>query len=179
MKSILKIGSNVNVMPLTLQLRRNPELWNQHNSRTVGGDTPHLEVDDIWARYSPPLSDPSVPHDSVWYPAYGKLPALREIVFGVMGLVQGEKLGGVLITRIPAGHSVKPHVDEGWHANYYDKFAVQVESHQQQAFHYHDGALVTAPGDIYWFNNQDTHWVTNDSPVDRITLIICIKVDKS
>lgn len=177
MKHIMKIGSGINVMPLALQLKRNPQLWNQNSFRT-SADSPHADVDDIWVRYAD-ISEgmPTGPHDSIWYPAYRTLPQLRDIVFGIMGLVQGERLGGVLITKIPAGKRVKPHVDPGWHAEYYDKFAVQIESHQQQAFCYEDGKLVTAPGDVYWFNNQAEHWVINDSPVDRITLILCIRTD--
>jgi hypothetical protein len=32
-----------------------------------------------------------------------QLPAVRKIVFDVMHAVQGEKLGGVLITKVPPG----------------------------------------------------------------------------
>lgn len=178
MQHIMRIGQGINVMPLALQLKRNPELWNVDRARTATEGSPHREVDDIWARYAADPADGNSPHDSVWYPAYRILPSLREIVFGLMGLVSGERLGGVLITRVPPGATVKPHRDTGWHAEYYDKFAVQIESHQQQAFCYGDGHLVTAPGDIYWFDNQQVHWVINDSPVDRITLIVCIRTDR-
>lgn len=179
MKHIMKIGTGVNIVPLSLALKRNPTLWNKHSDRTRTEDSPHREADDIWVRYAAAgMEEGKQPHDSVWYPSYRMLPQIREIAFGVMGLVSGERLGGVLITRIPPGGKVSPHQDHGWHAEYYSKFAVQVESHPQQAFCYEDGQLVTAPGDIYWFDNQQTHWVINDSPVERITLIFCIRTDQ-
>jgi hypothetical protein len=39
---------------------------------------------------------------------------------------------GVLITRIKPGQICKPHTDPGWHARYYDKFAVQIEAAPEQ-----------------------------------------------
>lgn len=176
MQHILKIGSNVNVTPLLLQLKQNPQLWNEHNLRTGDSQSPHTLVDDIWVRYAADATYGHIPHESTWYAdAFAALPAIREMAFGLMSLVQGERLGGILITRIPPGGGVAPHIDRGWHAEYYSKFAVQLASHPQQGFGYDDGVLQTAPGDIYWFNNQHTHWVVNDSPVERITAIFCIR----
>lgn len=177
-KSIMRIGAGVNTMPLALALRKNPQLWNQNTDRTAPPRSPHKAVDDIWVRYAKSYKAGQREHDSVWLPPYRVLPMVRDHVFGMMAMVNGERLGGVLITRIPAGHTVQPHQDHGWHAEYYDKIALQVEAHPQQSFNYEDGGLITAPGDIYWFNNQETHWVVNDSPVDRITMIVCIKTDR-
>ena len=176
MKNLAKIGQGIDVRRLSLELKRHPELWNVNTERTAPEYSPHHEVDDIWVRYA---RDPKAidGHESVWYPAWKLLPSLREIVFGVMSLVQAEALGGVLITRIPPGKRVYPHTDLGWHAMYYDKIAVQIESHQQQAFCFEEGSFSAAPGDIYWFNNHESHWVENNSPVDRISLIICVRLE--
>ena len=176
MKNILPLRSGIDVKPLSLALRRNPQLWNDNNQRTKSQDSPHLEVDDIWVRYNPDLTN-SGPHESLWYSAVDLLPEVKDIVYPLMAMVKGERLGGVLITRIPASRRVYPHMDLGWHAEKYQKFAVQIESHPQQHFAFEDGTLITAPGDVYWFNNQSLHWVNNDSPVDRITLIVCIETD--
>lgn len=179
MKYLLPLASGLNVKPLSLALKRNAALWNRYNARTTVGDSPHAGADDIWVRYAASLEEGKVPHDSVWYPeAILALPTVRDLVFQIMAMVQGERLGGVLITRVPAGGKIAPHSDHSWHAHHYDKFAVQIESHQQQAFHFHDGGFSAAPGDLYWFNNQAEHWVTNDSPVDRITMIVCIKTNQ-
>jgi hypothetical protein len=176
MKNLAKIGSGIDIRRLHLELKRHPELWNVNTGRTSPPDSPHRDADDIWVRYAEDPQD-SGPHVSVWYPAWNLLPSLREIVFGVMSLVQAEALGGVLITRIPPGKRVHEHTDLGWHAQYYDKIAVQIESHQQQAFYFDEGGFSAAPGDIYWFNNHESHWVENNSPVDRISLIICVRLE--
>lgn len=170
---IQKIGQGMNVTPLLWALQANPQLWNEHSQRTKPAESPHREVDDVWVRYAAaPIT--AEPHESVWYASAEVLP-VREIVFPLMAMLDGERLGGVLITRIKAGHSCYPHVDEGWHARYYAKVAVQIQSAPGQMFCFEGERLETKPGDIYTFDNSFTHWVTNDTEHDRITLIACIK----
>lgn len=186
MRHILKIGQGVNVIPLHNAVLRNSSLWNRYPERSFKG-SPHEDVDDIWVRCNRRAAwDPKEPqkfmaqHDSVWYPEYLELKhAIDPIVFPLMANVQADRIGGILITRVPAGKSVKPHIDPGWHAKYYDKYAVQVASHPDQKWSNEDGELVTMPGDVYWFANDVAHWVTNESPVDRITLIVCLHHAKS
>jgi hypothetical protein len=166
-----------NVRPLLHALELHPHLWDQRTERTAPADSPHHELSDIWARFADPETmreDGS--HDSIWLPPANVLP-VREIVFPLMNMVRGERLGGVLITRIQPGQVCKPHVDPGWHARYYRKFAVQVAADSDQKFHFKDIALVTEPGDLYWFDNSQEHWVTNDGFTDRITMIVCIKTE--
>jgi len=177
MKNILTIASGINVIPLQLELQRQPQLWNRNRERTENPTSPHREVDDIWARYGEgELTNEA--HQSVWLAAADLIPQVKTHARAVMSLVGGDALGGVLITRIPPGRRVYPHVDNGWHALAYDKFALQVSAHPQQSFCYGDGQHITATGDLFWFHNQAEHWVINDSPCDRITMIICVKLEK-
>lgn len=141
----------------------------------------HDAIDDIWARYNPwrnftgDIAAFNEPHESEWYPEIADIPALKPIVFDVMRAVEGERLGGVLITRIPPHGCVKPHIDGGWHATYYGKFALQVKGNEDQAFHFQHAHLSALPGELYTFDNSKMHWVTNDSDEERVTLIICIR----
>ena len=88
---------------------------------------------------------------------------------------RAERLGGVLITKIPAGMECKPHVDGGWHAGHYEKYGIQIASAPGQRFCFEGESLETRPGDVFWFDNSHTHWVTNDTEHDRITLIVTLK----
>jgi hypothetical protein len=169
----------LNVWPMRKALAVHPELWNQRTERTASPASPHHGLDDIWPRFADPTTmreDGS--HDSIWYPAADVLP-VRELVFPLMAGVRGERLGGVLITRIRPGQTCRPHTDPGWHARYYDKFAIQIEAEPEQSFHFAGHELVTKPGDVFWFDNAYTHWVTNDSQRDRITLIVCIRTERN
>lgn len=115
------------------------------------------------------------PHESVWWQAAEKLPAAKEIALDLMRALEGEQLGMVLVTRIPARKKCYPHVDVGWHARHYDKYAVQIASAPGQAFHVGPSQLSAEPGECYYFDNSRTHFVVNDSDSDRITLIVCIR----
>lgn len=181
--AIRRLWAGVDVSALRNELLAHPELWNMHRPRT--SSYVHSRVDDIWVRYNAwenynpalGLSHFNREHESVWYPAGEVLLAARQVAFDVLRMVEGNRIGGVLITRIPPGGEVRPHIDRGWHAEYYDKFAVQIQADTRQAFHFEDESLVSAAGDVFTFDNARTHWVTNASDIDRITMIVCIRLD--
>lgn len=171
------LEEGLDVGPLRQALLDHPYLWNERTGRTASPESPHREVDDIWCRFAPEGSGGALEHSSVWYPPADALP-VRDMARMLMAWTGGEQIGGVLITRIPAGSQVYPHVDQGWHAGFYDKFAVQVAAAPKQTFRFVDQELVTLPGDLFWFDNSHSHWVTNDSDSDRITAIFCIRLDR-
>ena len=163
---------------------RDESLWNQHKLRT-SDDGPHRHVHDIWVRcldWKVMQRDPArfnEPHESVWYPVtQGPLGLARDLAMSMWRHVGGVDLGGVLITKIPAGTCVLPHVDHGWHARYYEKFAFSIAANGMQEFCFEKKRLVTEQGDWFTFDNQYSHWVTNPSPQDRITMIVCIRRPK-
>lgn len=166
------------VSELLKEIESNPGLWNRHRSRLVGYG-PHSALSDIWVRYNDISNvgrDFNGPHKSVWYPAAYEIPSVFPLIAGTLDLVHGKELGGVLITKIPPGEECKPHRDSGWHAEYYNlKVAVQLKGNKDQAFHFETESLSALPGDVYVFQNQYTHWVTNPTDEERMTLIIAIK----
>lgn len=173
---IEKIASGINVNPLLWAIQKNPQLWNQNKGRTEHESSPHYGLDDIWVRYAADGVDASLPHDSIWRECADLLP-VKELVMPLFNAVGGTRLGGVLITRIKAGKECKPHTDPGWHALFYEKYAIQIQSSPSQKFCFDDKELESMPGDVYTFDNSFTHWVTNPTEYDRITLIICIRRD--
>lgn len=170
---IAKLG-RVDTTNVLWALKSNPDLWDQNTARTQDPASPHHGLSDIWARYAPPGVDGSQPHESVWYES-GVTDSLKAMAERLMALVRGEELGGVLITRIPAGGQCKPHSDPGWHARHYEKIAVQIRSAPGQLFCFHGAVLETRPGDVFWFDNFHEHWVINPTAHERITAIFCIK----
>ena len=178
MSKIKLISQGAKVAPIHWAILEHPELWNQHNARTKDKSSPHYELDDIWTRFGDTeYAENGQPHDSKWYPSADIL-GIKPLVYDLFRAVEGVELGGVLITRIPAGKECKPHTDPGWHARRYDKFAVQITSAPGQKFCFEEEELETKPGDVFWFDNQYTHWVTNPTPYDRITMIVCIRKEQ-
>lgn len=178
MNNIKLLDSGLNVAPIYWALQSQPELWNEHTTRTADPASPHYGLDDIWARFGDPeRAQDGASHDSFWYPSADLL-GIKPLCLDLMRVVEGVELGGVLITRIPPGRACKPHTDPGWHARRYDKFAVQIASAPGQRFCFDGESLETKPGDVFWFDNQYTHWVENPTPYERITMIVCIRKEK-
>lgn len=185
MQNFLKIAENLNVLPLQMALVRQPELFGRRSARKDGYEgSPHLAMSDIWVRYNHPdnlaagMAAFNAEHDSVWYPEAAYIPEVRPICMHLMALVGGERLGGVLITKIPPGGSIAPHVDGGWHAEYYDKYYVPIQNDDGAVFGFEDGVIAPRLGEAYWFHNGRPHWVENNSQMDRISLIVCIRTHR-
>lgn len=181
-----KIACNADVLPLLLELQSQPLLWNRNKAR-LRPDGPHHQTDDIWLRYKDETeniekndySNFADPHDPIWYPAFYELPASRRLIFDLMARVQGERLGGILLYRVPPGKEILPHVDKGWIVDYYDRFNINIKSQKGCRFHYEDGEVMESlTGDVYWFINSKTHWVTNESNDDQVILTVCIKTHR-
>lgn len=184
MQNFLKIAEGINVLPLQMALVRQPELFGKHTGRSDAYSSPHSQMKDIWVRYNKFdnfLSSPATfndEHDSVWYPEAALIPEARQIAMILMSMVGGERLGGVLITKIPPGGKIAPHVDRGWHAEYYEKYFVPIQNDEGAIFGFEDGIIAPRLGEAYWFHNGNSHWVENNSQRDRIALIVCIRTHK-
>lgn len=163
------------------QLICQPELWDAVRLRTEHPQSPHRETSDIWVRYNTmenyhgDMQRFNAEHRPEWYPVVDRLTEAKQLALEVALDYEALDIGMVLITRIPPGCQVYPHIDGGWHARHFEKFAIQVKGNAEQAFHFKDEDLITRDGDLFWFDNAYPHWVTNPSAEDRITLIVCLR----
>ena len=164
-----------------LQSQLIPHLWDTIKLRSEHPQSPHREVSDIWVRYNPienyqgDISQFNAEHVSHWYPVSEELPEAVRLAKQIAEDFGAKRLGAVLITKIPAGKQCYPHIDSGWHARYYEKFALQVCGNHQQSFHVENEVLHTQSGDLFEFDNSHVHWVLNPSTEDRITMIVCLR----
>lgn len=178
MSNITLLRSGLDVSWIYWRLLSNPHLWNQNSGRTISPDSPHHQLDDIWVRFGSEEDQyTDNPHKANWYPSAKDL-GVAPLCLDIMRAYNGTELGGVLITRIPPGCTCRPHKDLGWHARTYEKIAIQIMSAPGQAFCFEGEQLETKPGDVYWFNNQEIHWVINPTEYERITMIVCVRVEK-
>lgn len=155
--------------------------WDLYPQRRTFPGSPHHKMVDIWARFGDvSKGDFSIlgkEHDAVWYPCVDHLPEVKDIAFALMAAVRGERLGGILITKLPPGGTIDQHIDSGWHAGYYEKFYVAVKNHPGSEFCFNDGCIRAEQGEAYWFRNDVLHWVNNNTDHERIAMIVCIKTD--
>lgn len=182
MKNFLQIAAGVDVLPLLLEINRQPALWDRNRAR-LSKYGPHSETHDIWLRYKDETDNAAsgnydsfnTEHDSQWYPAYYALPAARPLIFNLMARVEGERLGGVLIYSVPPGAKIMPHIDAGWHVSYYEKFNICLQSNPAARFCYQGEDMVARAGDVHRFRNDIEHWVVNEGVEEHIVMTVCIR----
>lgn len=177
MRYFQKISALSDIRPLMAALARQPELWNKDPIRTTHKGTVHAEASDILLRYNyldseTPTIDDIENRD---YPAFALLPQARPLIFDLMRLVEGNQLGRVFITKLPAGAKILPHKDEGKSPEFYDRYHIFLQNYLGANFRCGDETICPNAGDVFWFNNQVEHEVVNNSIDDRISLIIDIK----
>ena len=182
MKAYNKIHSDLDISLARKEIGNNDDLFGEFNARKDASPV-MAQMDDIWLRYGDIVevtktgdySKIANEHDSIWLK---DLPECKKICFEIMKLVNGERLGGVLITRLPVGAEILTHTDAGWHADYYDKYYVPLENEKGSVFGFDEGDIEPDLGDVWAFDNSYNHWVKNNSNKERIAMIVCIKQEK-
>lgn len=185
MKHFLKIGQ-VDPTPLLHQVTVNPELWNGNTIRTRHPGSAHEEADDIILRFNDvsefertgdfrSITDDRTCHE---WAAWNVLTEARPIIFPMMARVQGVQLGRVMVTRLRPGKRIKPHVDGGSPAEFYERYQIALQSMPGCTFRIGDENVQFASGDVWWIDNRTEHEVINNSADDRIVMIVDIRVPK-
>lgn len=183
MRNFHRIAEGVNVAGLLHAIIRQPELWNQNRFRTEFPSTPHVDVDDIWLRFSDPAKCDTTSNiigddKPIWYPATTHLPESRPIIQSVMTAVNAYELGRVLITRIPPGGKILAHRDDaGEYVNMRDiaRYHVVLQGLPGSLFHCGNETACMRTGEVWWFNAHESHAVENNSTDDRIHLLVDVR----
>lgn len=167
------------VRPLQTELAMADDLWGQDRTRLEYAGSPFSETSDIYVRFARDWEIAKGPHFPEWLPAASRLPSCRPIVFDLMARFRASHLGGVLLTRIPPGGSVKPHSDLGsWHAEFYNaKVYVILSANDQCVNRFESDEFNMKTGEAWLFNNLITHSVENHGGSCRDSMIVCMRVD--
>jgi hypothetical protein len=179
-RNFYRIAHGVDVTPLMHQLALNPDLWDQNTLRTTHPLTPHKDVSDVWALFN--IIDPENPAATIDaiqthpYEAWTRLPALKPLTLDLMRRVEGTQLGRVLITRLPPGKAITPHVDEGTPVTFYRRYQIALQSNPGALFTIEEEVVNFQSGEAWWINNRAEHSVVNNSSDDRIVVIADIRV---
>lgn len=179
MKNFLCLAHGTNIMQLLLQIQRQPQLWKADTYLRDYPQGPFEDVETIFLRF-PPASvtemerEAKDPHECVNMDGFIHLPAARALVFGLMGMVEGERLGRVMINKIRPGGRIFPHADTPIHANYWDRFHYVLQASPGCNFRCGDETVQMQTGQLWWFKNALEHEVVNNSADDRLHLIIDI-----
>lgn len=190
MRNFQKLAEGVDIVPSLLELQTNHDLWNQFTLRTAPPGSPHREVDDIWLRMNDLSKCRQADTDPVFvdhrecinYPAASRLPKLRALVMATVAMVQGERVGRVIVSRMRPGAQILEHNDIGpdltkWYDNepYYSRFHIVLQAGAGSLFRCEDEQVNMRTGEVWWFRNDLNHSVVNNSADDRIHVVCDIR----
>lgn len=183
-------GWDVDVSRLRHQIIRNWKLWNQNDFRTEYPGTPHVDVDDIWLRFTAQdklTTTTNVIGDDkpVFYPAWDILTEARPLVMGIMAATNAYELGRVLISRIPPGGQILPHRDSDGEYVLQDDIAryhLVIQGSPGNLYRCGEGTsdcpaeeVHMLTGELWWFSAHKLHSVINASEDDRIHLMVDVR----
>lgn len=162
------------------EVMRQPDLWKADTYLRDYPQGPFGDTETIFLRF-PPASVSELEqgqkdqHESIWMDGALHLPSARPLIFAVMTIVQGERLGRVMINQLRPGGRVFPHADTPAHAQYWDRYHLVLKSGPGCSFRCGDEKIQMESGTVWWFQNQLEHEVINNSSDDRIHMIVDIR----
>ncbi len=192
MNNFERIATNVDVTALNLALHRHDKshgIWKADTFLRDYPQGPFGDTESVILRFP----DRSVhateealkahvaefdQHENYDQPIFKALPEARGLIFPLMAMVQGERLGRCLINKLKVGGKVFPHADTPVHADYWDRFHIVLSSSPGCNFRCVDETVYMRTGDVWWFNNSLEHEVLNNSADDRIHLVVDIRTSK-
>lgn len=180
MRYFYKLAENVLVLPFMAALARQPELWNEDRLRKTFENSPHTQVDDILLRFGIIGPEGRIADDleAVDRAPMAKLPNLKRILLDTMRLVDGSRLGRVIITRLESGKKILPHADVlGNYSKYYTRYHLVLQGLPGSLFSCGDETVNMLTGELWWFDAAAEHSVTNNSRDDRVHMLIDVRID--
>lgn len=177
MNHFTPIAQNIDVVPVLNALASHPELWNQNRLRTTHPGTAHSEVSDIWVFFNDQNgADITNDREVIEFPAWREIPQLRPLVFDLMRRMEAVRLGRVMITKLPPGKTIAPHVDGGAPAEWFVRYQIALQSLPGALFTIGEEAVNFHTGECWRINNRERHSVVNNSADDRIVLIVDLRL---
>lgn len=186
----LSEGAEVTSLLLAInRLSKVQEVWKEDTYLRVFPQSPFGETESIILRFPFRTTEETQSalsgeiknfdqHENIDQPIFKLLPEARPLIFALMAMVNGERLGRCIINKICIGGKIYPHCDSEDHAEYWDRFHIVLQSSAGSNFRCGDEVVNMRTGDVWWFNNKIEHEVINNSADDRIHLVIDIRTSK-
>ncbi|QBP10430.1 aspartyl/asparaginyl beta-hydroxylase domain-containing protein [Cupriavidus metallidurans] len=190
MRNFLKIADGANVMPLLNAIYRKPDLWKADDFLRKFPQGPFGDTDTIYLRFQdhvPCTTEEEVKlykqnklagydlHECPWRPEVNELPEARAHIMALMTAMGATRLGRCMLNRVKPGGKIFRHADSPWHASYWDRYHIVIQSEPGNVFSCGDEQIWMRPGEIWWFQNAIEHDVTNNSAEDRIHMVVDLR----
>jgi Aspartyl/Asparaginyl beta-hydroxylase len=176
-KNFKLVADELPVAPALAELAGSP-LWDAITLRQDIPGSPHKDTRCIAIR-GPDLEAPgaldSLTSVDYAYADAGALPACHRLVESVTSPLPSTAVGRIFVVSLRAGGHITRHPDEGAYAEAHCRYHLCLSSKEGNTFHCGDESIHMLPGTLWTFNHQIEHEVFNDSPEERVHIIIDVR----
>jgi hypothetical protein len=147
-------------------------VWNWLNVRKFIKDSKHAASEDIilrWQDLHGSLANQFrglVCKDTVVAAAF---PVLMS---AIKSWSKGHDLGRIVIAKLPPGAEIPTHCDEGFYADWFDRYHWVIETNEEATITCQDEEQHLPLGTIWRINNHEAHSAKNQGTTPRIHVIV-------
>lgn len=170
-----RVAERIDVSAINRRLADNAALFGEIASRQVAKSSPHADTETIFLVGPAEMTADSAQH-TLSLKAY---PALQIFQCELVDILQTlEPIIGItdygrsMIVKLRPGGKIEPHRDEGGYAEHYSRLHIVLQSAPEFQFWCGADAVWMQPGEVWWFDHQQSHGGHNGSSADRIHLIV-------
>lgn len=190
MRNFLRIAEGMNVKPLLNAIYTKSDLWKADDFLRKFPQGPFGETDTIYLRFQdhvPVETEAELDlytqnklaghdlHECPWRPEIDALPEARAHIMALVTALGATRLGRCMINRLAPGGRIFPHADSAWHASYWERYHLVLQSEPGNVFRCGEEQVWMRQGEVWWFQNAIEHEVTNNSADDRIHLVMDLR----
>jgi hypothetical protein len=166
-----RIKDGLDVAPALAILNSQPSLWRIFTGRQLYEGSAHADTETIILRGPTTLENVFDNLDSDDHVVTQSLQSVVQLIHEAIASLEAREVGRALLVRLKPRGAITPHTDEGRYARYYARFHIPLCSPPDCLFSAGDESVHMAPGELWWFNHQVPHSVTNGAE-PRIHLIV-------
>ena len=177
MKYFEQIKASVDIRPLLQEIERQQDIWGEQTGRQNLADV-QCETESVPIRGLKRSGVYGRRKSDVGGSRYTKLSRrLPKIVAFIEAFAeeQDADLAHAKLAKIPAGNRVYPHVDCGEYFRMRDRYHLILKSPNGSPLISGGEKVRMQEGELWWFDNKQSHEAYNDSDGDRIHLIFDIE----
>ncbi len=176
----LSLVANLREQTKPLIAEGNHALFDECTHRQDFPGSPHHDTKAIFLRWAPHWTPESIfdSTESIDYPGAKQLPAHYALAYRICHMIGATEWGRVMVVKMKPGGRIDQHWDGGAYAHHFDRFHLCLQGDEGNRFTCDGATVAMLPGELWWFNHQLPHSAHNDSPNERIHLIIDAQVQQ-
>lgn len=184
-ETIKLVLKGIDVSSLVNYIGNHPELFGENTWRQnyvvklERPVSPQQDTRAIMFRWAPENTIESVRDslDIIQHDNFNDIQEFKNLYVTCLAAIGAVECGRAFITELKVGGKILPHCDYGMYSDHFERFHLVLTSQPGNEFFVQDSkgnisSRHMKPGELYWFNHKDTHWVHNDSNSPRMHLII-------